>query len=50
MFENVIRQSALDLPFRVIVEDRFGSGEDHPVLVRVPETEYLKVRQLRRWD
>ena len=50
MFDDVIRQSTLDLPFRVIIEERFGSGEDHPALVRVPETEYLKVRLLRRWD
>ncbi|MGE4618291.1 MAG: class I SAM-dependent rRNA methyltransferase [Planctomycetota bacterium] len=50
MFEDTIRQGALDLPFRVFIEDRLGSGADHPVLVRLPETEYLKVRVLRRWD
>lgn len=50
MFEDTIRQAALDLPFRVFIEDRLGSGIDHPVLVRLPETEYLKVRMLRRWD
>lgn len=50
MFEDTIRQAALDLPFRVFVEDRLGSGSDHPVLIRLPETEYLKVRVLRRWD
>ena len=50
MFEDTLRQSALDLPFRVIVEDRLGAGDDHPVLLRFPESEYLKVRVLRRWD
>ncbi|NCF56615.1 MAG: methyltransferase domain-containing protein [Planctomycetia bacterium] len=50
MFEDTLRQSALDLPFRVIVEDRLGAGADHPVLLRFPESEYLKVRVLRRWD
>ena len=50
MFEDVIRQSTLDLPFRVFIEDRLGSGVDHPVMVRLPETEYLKVRVLKRWD
>jgi 23S rRNA (cytosine1962-C5)-methyltransferase len=50
MFEDTIRQATLDLPFRVFVEERIGSGIDHPVLVRLPETEYLKVRMLRRWD
>ncbi len=50
MFEDTIKQSSLDLPFRVILEERLGSGEDHPVLIRLPETEYLKVRTVRRWD
>ncbi|HIB86775.1 TPA: methyltransferase domain-containing protein, partial [Candidatus Poribacteria bacterium] len=49
-FEDTIRQAALDLPFRVFVEERLGSGPDHPALLRLPETEYLKVRILRRWD
>ncbi|MDE0959382.1 MAG: class I SAM-dependent rRNA methyltransferase [Planctomycetota bacterium] len=50
LFEETIRQAALDLPFRVFVEERMGSGRDHPALLRLPETEYLKVRILRRWD
>jgi 23S rRNA (cytosine1962-C5)-methyltransferase len=50
VFEDTIRQAALDLPFRVFVEQRLGSGLDHPALLRLPETEYLKVRILRRWD
>jgi 23S rRNA G2069 N7-methylase RlmK/C1962 C5-methylase RlmI len=50
LFEETIRQAALDLPFRVFVEQRLGSGRDHPALLRLPETEYLKVRILRRWD
>ena len=40
----------LDLPFRVLVEERLGAGDDHPVSLRFPESEYLKVRILRRWD
>ena len=50
MFDDTLRQSALDLPFRVLVEERLGAGDDHPVSLRFPESEYLKVRILRRWD
>lgn len=50
MFDDTLRQSALDLPYRVIVEERLGAGDDHPVSLRFPESEYLKVRILRRWD
>ena len=50
LFEEVLRQAALDLPFRIVIEERLGAGPDHPALLRLPESEYLKVRILRRWD
>ncbi len=48
MFEDVLRQASFDLPFRVFLEERLGAGSDHPVWLRLPESEYLKVRVLRR--
>lgn len=50
LFEEVLRQAALDLPYRIVIEERLGAGADHPALLRLPESEYLKVRILRRWD
>ena len=48
MFEEVLRQASFDLPFRVFLEERLGAGNDHPAWIRLPESEYLKVRVLRR--
>jgi len=48
MFEDVLRQASFDLPFRVFLEERLGAGADHPAWLRLPESEYLKVRVLRR--
>lgn len=47
-FEEVLRQAATELPFRVYLDERIGAGSDHPVWVHLPESEYLKVCVLRR--
>ncbi|MEY4675331.1 MAG: hypothetical protein RL148_3115 [Planctomycetota bacterium] len=49
-FENVLRQAAAGLPFRVLLRQRLGAGEDHPVWISHPESEYLKVLVLERAD
>ncbi|MFO1051002.1 MAG: class I SAM-dependent rRNA methyltransferase [Planctomycetota bacterium] len=48
LFEDVLRQSAADLPFRVFLRHRLGAGPDHPVSLTAPESEYLKVVVLER--
>ena len=48
LFEAVLRQAAADLNFPVLLRDRLAAGEDHPVWVSLPETEYLKVVVLQR--
>jgi 23S rRNA (cytosine1962-C5)-methyltransferase len=47
-FEELCRQAAAGLPFRVALRQRLGAGEDHPALVTHPESEYLKVVRLQR--
>lgn len=49
-FEGVLRQAAAGLPFRVLLRQRLGAGEDHPVWISHPESEYLKVLVLERAD
>ena len=49
-FEEIVRQGAAGLPFRVVLRQRLGAGPDHPVLVTHPESEYLKVLLLQRLD
>ena len=49
-FEELVRQAAAGLPFRVVMRQRLGAGPDHPVLVTHPESEYLKVLLLQRLD
>lgn len=48
MFEDVLRQAAADLPFRLVLRERLMAGPDHPVWVSLPESEYLKVLLLQR--
>lgn len=48
LFEGVLRQAAADLVFPVMMRGRVAAGEDHPVWVSLPETEYLKVVLLQR--
>lgn len=47
-FEEVVRQAAAGLPFRVVLRQRLGAGPDHPVAITHPESEYLKVLLLQR--
>ena len=49
-FEELVRQSASGLPFRVATRKRLGAGEDHPALITHPESEYLKVLLMQRID
>ena len=42
MFERTVREAADDAGVRLRVLDRLGQATDHPVLLTVPETRYLK--------
>jgi 23S rRNA (cytosine1962-C5)-methyltransferase len=46
--QEVVRQAAAGLPFRVVLRQRLGAGPDHPVAITHPESEYLKVLLLQR--
>ncbi len=47
MLEELVLDAANDAGRRVQVLERRGAGRDHPVLLGVPETRYLKVLVLR---
>jgi 23S rRNA (cytosine1962-C5)-methyltransferase len=47
MFEELVLDAAMDSGRRVQVLERRGAGRDHPVLLGVPETRYLKCLFLR---
>ncbi|MBM4063911.1 MAG: methyltransferase domain-containing protein, partial [Planctomycetes bacterium] len=49
-FEELVRQAAAGLPFRIALRQRLGAGPDHPVLLTHPGSEYLKVLLLQRLD
>ena len=49
-FEELLRQAAAGLPFRIALRQRLGAGEDHPALVTHPESEYLKVLRAQRME
>ncbi len=49
-FEDLVRQAAADLPFRLVLRQRLLAGEDHPVWVNLPESEYLKSNLYERYD
>ncbi|MBM4062622.1 MAG: class I SAM-dependent rRNA methyltransferase [Planctomycetes bacterium] len=49
-FEELVRQAAAGLPFRIVLRQRLGAGPDHPVLLTHPGSEYLKVLLLQRPD
>ena len=49
-FEEIVRQGAAGLPFRIVVRQRLGAGDDHPALLTHPESEYLKVMLLQRLE
>jgi 23S rRNA (cytosine1962-C5)-methyltransferase len=42
LFEEICRDAAADAGARMRVVDRLGQASDHPVLLTVPETRYLK--------
>ncbi len=46
MFEEICRDAAADAGVRVRVVERLGQARDHPVLLSIPETRYLKGLQL----
>lgn len=50
MFEDMARQAAAGLPFKIALHQRVGAGSDHPVWLTMPESEYLKTLVLRRID
>ncbi len=50
MFEDMARQAAAGLPFKIALHQRVGAGHDHPVWLTMPESEYLKTLVLRRID
>ncbi|MEC7584654.1 MAG: class I SAM-dependent rRNA methyltransferase [Planctomycetota bacterium] len=47
-FEDVLRQAAAGLPFACALTERLGAGPDHPAILSLPESEYLKVVVLQR--
>jgi 23S rRNA (cytosine1962-C5)-methyltransferase len=47
LFESMLADAARDSGREAVIEERRGAGADHPVLVGVPETEYLKCWILR---
>jgi 23S rRNA (cytosine1962-C5)-methyltransferase len=47
MLEELVLEAAMDAGRRVQVLERRGAGRDHPVLLGVPETRYLKCFFLR---
>jgi 23S rRNA (cytosine1962-C5)-methyltransferase len=48
MFESVLHEAAIDSHAAVSIVEKRMQGRDHPVLVGVPETHYLKCFILRR--
>jgi 23S rRNA (cytosine1962-C5)-methyltransferase len=46
MFEEICRDAAADAGVRVRVVERLSQAHDHPVLLSIPETRYLKGLQL----
>ncbi len=48
MFEDVVGAAALDARAKVTLVEKRMQGRDHPVLLGVPETHYLKCLVLRR--
>jgi 23S rRNA (cytosine1962-C5)-methyltransferase len=47
-FEDLVRQAAAGLPFKAVLRQRLGAGDDHPVWLALPESEYLKVLLIER--
>jgi len=47
-FLDTVHQAAIDAPASVSLVEKRMQGRDHPVLVAVPETYYLKCLVLRK--
>ena len=47
LFEEICRDAAVDAGVSVRVRDILTQADDHPVLLEVPETRYLKGRLLQ---
>jgi 23S rRNA (cytosine1962-C5)-methyltransferase len=50
MFTEVVQEAAVDSEARMTIVEKRTQGRDHPVLLGVPETHYLKCLVLRRLD
>jgi 23S rRNA (cytosine1962-C5)-methyltransferase len=50
MFAEVVEEAAADSQCHMTLVEKRAQGRDHPVLVGVPETHYLKCLILRRLD
>ena len=50
MFGEVLEEAAADSQAHMTIVEKRAQGRDHPVLVGVPETHYLKCFVLRRLD
>jgi 23S rRNA (cytosine1962-C5)-methyltransferase len=50
MFLDIVAQAALDARRRLQIIEKRGQSSDHPVLLGVPETHYLKCIVLRVVD
>jgi len=48
MFLEVVAEAAADAGVEVTVVEKRAQGRDHPVLLNVPETYYLKALILRK--
>jgi 23S rRNA (cytosine1962-C5)-methyltransferase len=48
MFGEVLHQASVDSHAPMVVVEKRMQGRDHPVLLGVPETHYLKCFILRR--
>ena len=48
MFAEIVYEAAADAPAIVTVVEKRMQGRDHPVLLGVPETYYLKCLILRK--
>jgi len=48
MFLDVVSEAAADAPAAVSLVEKRAQGRDHPILINVPETYYLKCLILRK--
>ena len=48
MFQDIVLQAALDARATVTLVEKRLQARDHPVLLGVPETQYLKCLVLRK--